>query len=340
MVGLFSKSAEERLLAAAEDSDFAGVCEALKKGADPQASTPSSWTPLHYAAAKGREDITRVLLNAGAKPEVTTDVGRRPLHWAARNGHSEVCRYLLNAGAKIDAASSPDDCLCTPLHLAAQLGKVTTVRLLLECGASVLRVHAGGSTPLHDVARGGHVHCAALLLAKRGVAIVDLQDEQGLTPLHVAVAAGELGMVRLLVQHGANLELKSIGGRTPADCAKDAATLWVLTDTQAGAAAAPEYGAELPVMTQSPSLTGLTALADLTGAVTPSPKASSAVLPVELSAWLDKLNLSVYAEPLGLSSVEDAAAMDESDLKEVGMKPAERKRWLASKQELLEDAIK
>jgi len=53
-MGLFSKTPEEKLLAAAEDGDFSGVCEALKQRADVNAETPSRWTAIHYAAAKGR----------------------------------------------------------------------------------------------------------------------------------------------------------------------------------------------------------------------------------------------------------------------------------------------
>jgi len=87
-MGLFSKTPEEKLLAGAEDGDFASVCDALKHGADVNSSTPCRWTALHYAAAKGRDDILRVLLNAAADTEAETDVGRRPLHWACRNGHS------------------------------------------------------------------------------------------------------------------------------------------------------------------------------------------------------------------------------------------------------------
>ena len=331
-------SAEDRLLAAAEDGDFAGVCEALKKGADPQCSTPSLWTPLHYAAAKGREDIARVLLNAGASPEVETDVGRRPLHWAARNGYSEVARCLLNAGADMDAASSPDDGGCTPLHLAAQLGKVSTVRLLLECGASVLRCHTGGSTPLHYAAGGGHVHVAALLLAKGGPELVNLQDEQGATALHKAAAAAELGTVRLLVEHGASKTLKTMSGRTAADCAKDAATLQILTDAQARdhpdgeqltSSGAPDGNAPArvhaaPVVQQAAAPAAAASLS-----TTPA-----AALPPDLTSWLDALGLGAYAEPLGLSCLDDVQLLEEGDLREVGMKPVERKRWLAAKQSL------
>ena len=264
--------------------------------------------------------------------QVKTDVGRRPLHWAARNGYSEVARCLLNAGADIDAASSPDDGRCTPLHLASQLGKVSTVRLLLECGANVLRCHSGGSTPLHDACGGGHVHVAALLLAKGGAELINVQDEQGLTALHKAVASGELGTVRLLIENGASKTLKTIGGRTPADCAKDEATLQILNETQCkdfphehvhsySSGAEKHLPPREAVMPSSPSA----AAAEL------APSTPSASLPPDLKAWLDTLGLGAYAEPLGLSCLEDVLLLEESDLKEVNMKPVERKRWLAAK---------
>jgi len=112
---------------------------------------------------------------------------------------------LLNAGAEKDIASSHADGGCTPLHLACQQGKVATVRLLLECGASVLRTHSGGVTPLHDAARGGHVHVTALLLSVGGASIIDVEDAEGATALHLAAASGELGTVRLLIENGADI---------------------------------------------------------------------------------------------------------------------------------------
>lgn len=103
------------------------------------------------------------------------------------------------------------------------------------------------------------------------------------------------------------------------DCAKDEATLFVLRGS-----ASKETPAEvsLPSFGRTPA----PALA--------ASKPGASALPDDLAAWLSGLSLSAYAEPLGLVSLADVELMDEDDLKEAGLKPAERKRFLAAKSQL------
>jgi len=130
-----------------------------------------------------------------------------------------------------------------------------------------------------------------------------LPTAEGCSPLHLAAAAGELGTVRLLVENGSSVSLKSLSGRTPADAAKDEATLLVLQGTA-------------PPVTPPPAAKAEAAL--------------PATLPADLADWLAGLSLTAYAEPLGLAGLADVAMLAEEDLKEAGLKPAERKRFLAA----------
>ena len=76
-------------------------------------------TQLIHAAANGRVEVVRVLLEGGANVERVNAYQRTALYIAASHGHLEVCRLLLDWGAKVD----PVDWLKeTPLHDAVQRG--------------------------------------------------------------------------------------------------------------------------------------------------------------------------------------------------------------------------
>ena len=128
---------DEALLEASEAGNLQGVQDALKAGADVGAETADGWTALHFAAAQGRADVARVLLDAGANVSAdTTSVRRTPLHWAARNGRTETVHLLRRRGAE---TASRDTEGSAPLHLAAATaeGSAEVARLLLEVGADV-----------------------------------------------------------------------------------------------------------------------------------------------------------------------------------------------------------
>lgn len=128
---------DEALLEASEAGNLQAVLDALKAGADVGAETADGWTGLHFAAAQGRADVARALLDAGANVSAdTTSVRRTPLHWAARNGRTETVHLLLRRGAATSVADTEGS---APLHLAAATaeGSAEVARLLLEVGADV-----------------------------------------------------------------------------------------------------------------------------------------------------------------------------------------------------------
>eukprot|EP00933_Yihiella_yeosuensis_P057517 TRINITY_DN5737_c0_g1_i4.p1 TRINITY_DN5737_c0_g1~~TRINITY_DN5737_c0_g1_i4.p1 ORF type:complete len:478 (+),score=131.21 TRINITY_DN5737_c0_g1_i4:49-1482(+) len=62
------------------------------------------WTPLHWAALHGSEELAQRLLEAKAAPDVEEfEFAGQPLHWAARRGHAKLLKLLLQHGASADA---------------------------------------------------------------------------------------------------------------------------------------------------------------------------------------------------------------------------------------------
>ena len=62
----------------------------LEGGADPNVTQAGGWTPLHQAAAHGREEVASILVDKGASLLAKSDDGRTPLEMARAKGHTEL----------------------------------------------------------------------------------------------------------------------------------------------------------------------------------------------------------------------------------------------------------
>ncbi|TVQ91230.1 MAG: ankyrin repeat domain-containing protein [Chromatiaceae bacterium] len=154
--------------------------------------------------------------------------GAYPLHIAVRQGSVTVARDLLRGGARLDVQDGDGH---TPLYLALANGRIPTARLLLDAGAAddlqqlflalvaadaidregialLLANDVGvnvlgpdGRAALHVAVAHGYVRLARRLLVAG--ADVNLPTGDGVTPAHLAAASGEPALITLLRQYGA-----------------------------------------------------------------------------------------------------------------------------------------
>ena len=102
-------------------------------------------TPLHVAAANGKADVVKVLLDNWVDVDARDVGGNTPLHWAVRSEVPGVVEVLLAGGAD---ANARDEYGYTPLHLAEAYSNVPgVVEVLLAGGADVNARDEYGRTP-------------------------------------------------------------------------------------------------------------------------------------------------------------------------------------------------
>ncbi|TPX35283.1 hypothetical protein SmJEL517_g02292 [Synchytrium microbalum] len=172
--------------------------------------------PIHRAASNGElGNVTRILdddpmlVNRPTTSHISAR-GRSPLFYAVSRGYFDVANLLVRRGAKIDAK---DFSGCTALHLAAAGGFHRIVNLLLEHSRIPLVNIQDNEliTPLHRACENGRYNVAALLIHHGSV--VDIPDADGRTPLQYAATHGHSDIATLLTQQCWNVLVPSPTGR-------------------------------------------------------------------------------------------------------------------------------
>ena len=156
--------------------------------------------------------VVQALLQRGFDPNSVNPEGVPALMLAVREPSLQVAELLASwPTTRTEVRNASDE---SPLMLAALKGYLPLVKRLVDNDADV---NKPGWTALHYAATGGHVPVIEFLLDQS--AYIDAESPNGTTPLMMAAMYGSPEAVKVLIQAGADLNLKNQLGMTALDFA-------------------------------------------------------------------------------------------------------------------------
>jgi len=183
----------------------------LRAGSDVNTKGPNGLTPLMFAARTGNMECLQHLVENGADTSATTEEGVNATFVAAVNDRFDLVKYLVSVGGDIN--SHPVDSN-TILMEAVRKRDIHLVREIIDLGADASIVNKEGQTALSfiDFFEPTSVDLVGLLM-KAGA---DPNASLGKRPLMTeAINNNDAKLVEILINAGANLEVKTQHGDTP-----------------------------------------------------------------------------------------------------------------------------
>ncbi len=274
---MFLKLTEDTIVGAVREGDIEAIKQHIAEGAEVN-ELFFEMPPLTWAVTTGQTEAVELLLQHGADINGRNRDGNTALHLAVFLGHAETAELLLNNGADViaknDDGATPVDLLAVPWEMtrfmAGALG-IELEREQVEAGKAKIRemlsanpkfgfegegtfsekavweaISTGnlnvvkqalangmdpntkdpksGGTLLTTAALMGHTEIVKLLLEHD--ADVNIQSNDGGTALHAAAFLGRAETVKLLLDNGADANLRHKMGSKAIDGAK---LPWLLT---------------------------------------------------------------------------------------------------------------
>ncbi|XP_023313720.1 ankyrin-3-like [Trichogramma pretiosum] len=195
---------------------------------------------LHSTLDSGDKEKVESLLRNGADPNITNEQGLTPLHVICNNlGEDDVdlmdlffrINEELNRPVQLDAQNKEGN---SALHLAVIRGNKKAIELLLRRGARSNLANAEGLTPLLLICKIYHdadddeddeendddnESLAEMFFRineeKHQLVQVNVQDNQGNTPLILAMDRGDENLMELLLRRGADPNTTDKEGSSP-----------------------------------------------------------------------------------------------------------------------------
>lgn len=193
------------------------VCTLADRGANLEFTDSSGRTALSWAAGLAHHDVVETLLVRGAKVNSFDRLGWGPLMWAYNSGSRAVVKILIEYGADPMSSGSMGDLVESPVSLAIKHGDIAFVQALLEARVKLvpgnkpanLLSSALDTAVLHDQAE------IIRLLVQHGADMIVSDGNRSTTMLSTAAQAGRKAAVGALIELGADVNARDSSGATP-----------------------------------------------------------------------------------------------------------------------------
>ncbi|KAJ1274500.1 hypothetical protein BS78_05G066600 [Paspalum vaginatum] len=193
---------EESPMFIAAVKNLTDVIKKLLENPDSPHGGPCSQNALHAAVRKGNPDIARLIMET--RPQLAREENAdksSPMHQAIHDKKIDIVTVLLEHDPSLGyLLCSKSD--APPLNSAAAVGDVDIARELLKHCPDTPYCDKSGFTCLHEAVSNGHTGFVEFLLRSKQLSpLVNMQDHEGRTALHIAAEKRNSKIIPALLLH-------------------------------------------------------------------------------------------------------------------------------------------
>jgi ankyrin repeat protein len=201
----------QALFAATTNGGVDEVKKLISQGVDINAKNADGQTALHIAVSNDNKKIVQFLIEKGADVNTKNGNGRTPLDTILSRSQFQISRNPHHAEIKELLLANGAQILS--IHGAVHSGDLEKVKEFLEQGTDINAKDEDGDTPLHIAVEQDYNDIAKLLI-DRG-ADVNAGDQKDYTPLYSAIWNRNRDLVGLLIGKGADVNVIPEEGAPP-----------------------------------------------------------------------------------------------------------------------------
>lgn len=189
----------------------------INNGADTTALDSSNVTPLHLAVLRHQIKFLHKVIDFPININAGDNEGRSAFFYACRNGFVDIMDAMIIGD--IDLDGFVDNNGNSALHIAVEGSRSASVKFILDEEPDedlVNKPNNMGLTPVHIASVLDSSSCLQELLQYEEVEIdIDCVDKNGRTALHFACMYGNAQCASLLIEKGANVNVKDNSKNSP-----------------------------------------------------------------------------------------------------------------------------
>ncbi|UIR57677.1 ankyrin repeat domain-containing protein [Sphingobacterium sp. SRCM116780] len=190
---------QQNIIKLVNSNDIEGVKKALRNGADVNTQDKNNRNLLLLATINKQDTMAKLLVEKGADVNMQTNNQDSPFLYAGASGQTELVRLFLAHGARFDLFNRYNGSALIP---ACERGHVETVRLLVNTkGYPIDHVNRLGWTALMEaivLGNGTKKYQGIVQILKDGGANLQIPDHDGITPIQHAKNRGFNEIVKIL----------------------------------------------------------------------------------------------------------------------------------------------